>query len=215
MGSVVEIVHEGRISRFVLQPVERKALHGFKHRVALDENGQKCHSALLSRDGRFLLPAGSTAETYLDANGEAVKRSELVAVDADGNPLPTLPATTARPQTVEGPITLDDFLGHVVTRVYALEAETLDPALEAELHAGAVFRVPYRPRPAHTETPVFLLANEHGVFIVQAEPCQFDFLGLEQTVSEADAFDDSEADLDEDDDEFAFDLDLEADHAVA
>ncbi len=205
MANAIEIVHEGRISRFTLRPIERKTLHGFKQRVALDENGQECHSALLSRDGRFLLPAGSTAETYFDANGEAVKRSELVAVDADGNPLPTLLTTTGQPQSIEGPIALDDFLGHVVTRVYALEAETLDPALEARLRAGGIFRVPYRPRPAHTETPVFLLANENGIFLVQAEPCNFDFVGLEQSVSEADEQDEVDGDFSEDE-EFAFGL---------
>ena len=84
----------------------------------------------------------------------------------------------------------------------------------AGLRASAIFRVPYRTRPARAETPAFLLANENGIFLIHAEPCNFDFVGLEQTVSEADALDDSEADLDEDD-EFVFDLDLEADHAVA
>ena len=214
MGSVVEIVHEGRASRFALRPVERKALHGFKRRVALDEKGNDCASALLTRDRNFLLPAGSTAEAYLDVGGDVVKRSDLLAMNADGNPLPTLPATSGRPQVIEGPIALDDFLGHFVTRVYVLEAEALDPVLESKLRTGAIFRIPYRPRATTSDTPAFLLANENGVFLVQAESRCFDFVGLEQTVSDADALDESDAGFNEDD-EFSFDLDWEADHAVA
>lgn len=107
---------------------------------------------------------------------------------------------------------LEEFLGHVVTKVYALEAETLDPALDAALRAGAIFPVPFRPRASHAETPAFLLANEHGIFLVQTEPCHFNFVGLEQSVSETDAQDESDADFSEDD---GFAFDLEADHAVA
>ena len=212
MGNAVEIVHEGRVSRFVLRPVERKTLHGFKRRIALDEHGHECSSALLTHDGRFLLPAGSTADAYLDVDGDAVKRNELVAVDMDGNPLPVLPATAGRQQTVEGSIALDDFLGHVATKVYVLEAETLGPSLDAALRNGAIFSIPYRPRASHTETPAFLLANDDGVFLVQAERCDFEFVGLEQAVSEMDGEWD---DADVDGGEFAFDLDLEADYAGA
>ena len=211
MASVVEIVHDGRISRFVLRLVERKNLHGCKRRLALDEHGNECASALLTRDGRFLLPAGSTAETYLDTNGDGVKRNELVAVDEGGKPLPTLPTTSDRPQAIEGPIALDDFLGHVVTRVYAVEGENLDATLEKKLRTGTILRIPFQPRPTTIDTPAFLLANDDGVFLVQAELCNFDFVGLEQTVSDADALDESDVGFNEDD-EYTFDL--EANHAV-
>jgi hypothetical protein len=214
MSQSIDINYCGRVSRFVLRPVERESLHGFKRRVALDEQGNECSSALLTRDGRSILSAGSTAETYLDPNGDAVKRSELVAVDVDGKPLPTLTATLGRPQAIEGAIDLDEFLDHVVTRVYALEAETFEPLLDKALRGGAIYRVPFRPRASHTDTPAFLLANDHGVFLVQAEICNFDFVGLEQMVSDADALDESDAEFSEDD-EFAFDLEWEADHAVA
>ena len=212
MANAVEIVHEGRVSHFALRPVERKTLHGFKRRVAMDERGNECGSALLTRDGRFLLPAGSTAEAYLDTGDNVVKRNELVAVNADGKPLPTLPATTGRPQAIEQIVTPEDFLDHVVLRVYALEPETLDPVLEKKLRGGTIFRIPYRPRASHSETPTFLLANEHGIFLIQAEPCRFDFVGLDQTLSEMDGeWGEGEADGDE----FAFELDWGSDHALA
>jgi hypothetical protein len=212
MTQSIDINYGGRVSRFTLTLIDRKRLHGFKRRIALDEQGIECNSALLTRDGRFLLSAGSTADAYLDANGDVVQRGDLVAVDAEGKPLPTLLATAGRSQPVEETATLEDFLNHVVTRVYLLEIETLGAVLEKELRAGTIFQIPFRARASHTETPAFLLANDDGIFLVQAEACHFDFVGLEQTVSDVDALDESDAGFDEDD-EFIFDLEVE--HAVA
>lgn len=197
-------------SCFAMQVIDRKRLHGFKRRIALDENGNECTTAHLTRDGRFLLGSGCTADIYINDDGDAINRSELVTVDADGKPLPTLPATLGRTQAIEGPVALDDFLSHIVTKVYALESETLDPALEQALRDGTIFRVPFRPRATHIETPAFLLVNKNGAFLMQAEPCNFDFVGLEQAASEEQAeWDNLEGD------EFDFDLDWEADYAAS
>ena len=212
MSQAIDIIYKGCASRFSMKSIDRKCLHGFTQRVALDEKGNECSSVLLTRDVGFLLPAGSTTDTYLDVHGDTVKKSELVAVDSDGKPLRTLLATVERSQTIEGPIAMEEFLGHVVTKVYMLEAEALDLVLHKALSAGAIFRVPFRPRPTHTETPAFLLSSEHGVFLAQAEPCGFEFVGLEHAMSDADG---EYEDTDVESDEFSFNLDWEADHAAA
>ena len=214
MSPAIAVTYRGHASRFSLTAIDHKTLHGFKRRIALDEQGQECATALLTREGSFLLPAGATGDVYLDAAGDTVKKSELVAVDAKGTPLPTLLATLERPQAIEGPITLEAFLNHVAVKVYALEAEALDAMLEEALRAGAIFRVPFRPRATHAETPAFLLANEHGVFLVQGEPCHFEFVGLEQQVSEGDEEHEDE-EMAHDEGEFSFERDWEAAHAVA
>jgi len=212
MTQSIDINYGGRVSRFTLTLIDRKRLHGFKRRIALDEQGIECNSALLTRDGRFLLSAGSTADAYLDANGDVVQRGDLVAVDAEGKPLPTLLATAGRPQPVEETATLEDFLNHVVTRVYLLETETLGAVLEKELRAGTIFHISFRARASHTETPAFLLANDDGIFLVQAEACHFDFVGLEQAIAETD----NEWEAEETDgDAFAIEMDWEIEHAVA
>jgi len=208
MSRNIDIRYRGRDSRFRLMPLDRKRLHGFKRRIALDENGDECTTAHLTRDGRFLLGAGCTADLYINDEGDTINRSERVAVDADGKLLPTLPATSDRTQAINDPVALDDILNHVVTKVYALDVDSLDPTLEQALRAGAIFRVPYRPRSTYAEPPAFLLANENGVFLMQAEACNFDFVGLEQEVSVKDW-------ADETDDEFDFDLNWEAEHAAS
>ncbi len=210
MTRSIGIGYRGGTSRFGLTPIDRKRLHGFKRRIALDENGQECASAHLTRDGRFLLGAGCTADIYITDDGEVVNRSELIAVDATGKPLKKLSATVGRTETIKESVPLDYFLGHIATKVHALEAETLDTTLEKALHDGAIFRVPYRPRATYTDTPAFLLANENGIFLVQAEACPFDFVGLEQTISEVE----NEWAEEREDTEFNFELDWRNDHAL-
>ena len=207
MSRTIDISYKGRASCFRLTPLDRKRLHGFKKRIALDENGDECTTAHLTRDGRFLLGSGSTADLYINDDGDAINRSELVVVDADGKPMPRLSSTLNRRQDVEQ-VKLDDFLSHVVTKVYALESEALDPALEHALRDGIIFRMSYRPRATHTDTPAFLLANEDGVFLMQNEICNYDFVGLGQEVPE-------EEWADETNDEFDFDLEWEVDHAAS
>ena len=65
MGSAVEIVHESRVSRFILTPIERKTLHGFKRRMALDETGNEC--------ARFELHRGDA--------GRALEAAEVLVED--------------------------------------------------------------------------------------------------------------------------------------
>ena len=209
MTRSLDIGYRGGTSRFRLLSIDRKKLHGFKKRIALDENGNECASAHLTRDGRFLLGAGSTSDLYINDKGDAVRRSELVAVDETGKPLKKFLATVDRTELLENPCKLEDLLNHIVTQVHALEAETLDPLLEKALHDGAIFRVPYRPRAMYTDSPAFLLANQHGIFLVRTEDCSFDFVGLEQTISEVEAeWDDGE------DEEFDFEIDWRNDHAL-
>ncbi len=211
MSRAIEVVYKGRATRFSPILIDRKRLHGFKRKIALDENGDECVSGLLTRDGNSLLLAGSTSETYLDANGDAINRSELVPVDATGKTLPVLPSTLDRTQTISEPVEPDEFLGCVVTKAYALEAESLDDTLHNTLRDGAVFRISFRPRASHTETPAFLLANNHGTFLIQAEPCCFEFVGLDQNLSDIEVEFGDEVDADE----FSFEDGWEADHAIA
>ncbi len=212
MTRIIEISHEECVSRFALVPIDRKRLHGFKRRIAVDESDYECGSAHLTRDGRFFLGAGCTSALYVNEDGDTINRNDLAAVDSERKPLSTLPVTTGHPQAAKEVASPEDFLDHVVIRVYALEAEALDPVLESKLRAGDILRISYRPRVGHMENPAFLLANEQGIFLVQAEACRFEYVGLEQTISETDgAWEDADADGDE----FGFELDWGADHAVA
>lgn len=178
MTLILEVdVPTGR-SALSLMPVDRTVLRRHR-RVALDTQGRVCQTAWRTWDGVHVLP-GALADGYEDPDGATVPRGEVVATDAQGCPLRQLPATAGRPQRLEGPVLPDDLLAHVVTKVYAVTAHHLDPTLRHSLGQGDIYRVAFRPRPSTSDPPAFLLANAHGIFLLQTAPCRLDWLTHEQ-----------------------------------
>jgi hypothetical protein len=199
MAAYVEVNYQGQPSRFALTAIDRKRLHGYTKKMALDADGNECAAAHLTRDGRFLLTAGSTADLYINNEGDSVPRTDLVPVDCDGRALETLVPTTGQSQEAEGPVTPEEMLSCVVLKAYALTPESIAPALQSALARGAIFKVPYRPRKTTQDTMTFLLANKSSYLLVQAEPCGFEFVGPEQLPMETDVG------ADDQNDEFDFD----------
>jgi len=199
MAAYLEVTYQGQPSRLALTSVDRKRLHGFTKRLALDADGNECATAHLTRDGRFLLMRGSTADLYTNERGDSVQRDDLMPLDADGRALETLAPTTGRPQEVEGPIAPDEFLDQVAVKAYALVPESLSPALLSALASGAIFKVAYRPRKTTQKTSAFIFANDAGLFLVQAQSCGFEFVGPEQIPIGTEAWENDQ------DDEFDFD----------
>jgi len=180
MTLILEVdVPTGR-SALLLTPVDRSVLRRHR-RVALDAQGRACRTAWRTWDGVPVLP-GALADGYEDPDGATVPRGDVVATDAQGRPLRQLPATAGRPQRLEGPVPLDDLLAHAVTKVYAVTAHHLDPALRQSLGQGDIYRIAFRPRPSTSDPPAFLLANAHGIFLLQTAPCRLDWLTREQRV---------------------------------
>ena len=194
----LDLTYQGQPVRFAKTEVDRTRLYGLRKLIALDAQGRECPSALLTRDGRYVLLTGSTADIYVNECGDVVARRELVAVHDANAPLSTVPPTVNDPLEILGPLAACDLLDYAVIRVHSLQPVAVPAKLAQALGAGSVFRVPYRSRPGTTETPAFLLAGDAGAFLIQAEPHAFDFVGPEQPLL-------PENDPDEDDiDAFAF-----------
>jgi hypothetical protein len=193
MPILVEIDHQGARSTLLVTPLERMRPRQAR-RVAVDAQGRPCRAVWQTWDGLALLPGG-VAQGYEGPDGGTVPRADVVATDAAGQPLRVLPATPHCPQRLEGPVPVDELLAHVVTRVYGVTAERLDPALRHALQQGDIYRVPFRPRAGTGDAPAFLLANAHGLFLLQAAPCRLEWITRAQGVA-ADADDDEELDED-------------------
>ena len=195
----LEIRFQGRPSKFALQPIDRKGLYGYRRRIALDSQGRECATAHLTRDGLFLLPAGSTAHVYVDGERNTVERSEL-ATGRGGS-------GDGKGMAIEGPVPAAEFLDHVVRKAYLLHPKLVDPRLLEALQRGEIFRMPLESG-STTDTVSFLFANKHGAFLVHTEPCGFEFIELAQTADER--LDSTEDDLVDaaagTDDAFTFDF---------
>jgi len=197
MAAYLDVTYQGQPSRLALTAIDRKRLHGFTKRVALDADGNECATAHLTRDGRALLMRGSTADLYTNERGDSVPRADLIPIDGDGRALKILAPTTGRLQEMEGPVTPGEILDHVAMKAYALAPEILAPGLQSALASGTIFRVAYRPRKTTQQTSAFIFANDAGIFLVQAQPCGFEFVGPGQVPVGTDGW--------ADDDEFDFD----------
>lgn len=194
----IEIMFEGNSCRFSMNLIDRKKLYGFRKRIAFDENDEECSTALLTKDGRFLLPSGSTAGLYVNDTGDAVERNELVAVDCEGDRLPEHIAGSEQRSRIEGPVAAEELLNCTVQKVYELSPQTLDPSLECSLAEGNIFLM--SGHRGGGEQPAFLLANTKGIFLLATRPCRFEFVSLDQPIADTEDEDELEAD------DFSFDF---------
>jgi len=192
MPILVEIEHRDARSTLLVTPLERLRPRQAR-RVACDAQGRPCRAVWQTWDG-LALPPGGVAQGYEGPDGSSVPRADVVATDAAGQPLRVHPATTRRPQRLEGPVPVDELLAHIVIKVYGVTAERLDPALRHALQQGEIYRVPFRPRAGTSDVPAFLLSNAAGIFLLQAAPCRFEWVTRAQVVP----VDDDDEELDED-----------------
>ena len=190
MGRKIDIAYQGNILRIALHRVDRSRLYGYSRRIGLDAKGRECASALLTRDGRHVLGSGSTAGLYLDEKGDIAAREDLARANEHEQPVIFNKVGLDGPLELAGPVPAEALLECVVTAVYEVDASDLDSTLGSSLSHGDIYQAPNQG---------FLLANEHGVFLLATKPAGFDFVGRDRRIV-----------FEEDDDNEYDDLDFEA-----
>ena len=170
MERTLEVACEGTASSFAISKLSRATLYGSKRRVPVDAEGRPCRAAALTRDGRFLLPPGSTATLYLDNEGNAVERAEITSAgkhqDAQRNGGQPEAATAA------------EVLDCAIRQVYALTPVAIGEPLEGLLTATGMCRLPSDP--AFAGAARFLVKNDAGYFLLVGERSGFGFVGPDQ-----------------------------------
>lgn len=183
-------------SELPITRLTREKLYGKKRRVIVDDEGEECVSAMLTRDGAALLPSGTTAYLYVDDNDDVVERRDLEAVDAEGNPMESVESTLGV-EVDATPVEPERVLEHVVSAVYQIDVEGIADSLMAALEDGQVFEFRFNYRKGFEDWPAFLLQNSEGVFCLVCEEAAFDMLRREEELP------------DEEDDEDPFEDDLD------
>ena len=196
MARTIVVNFDGETSEFGLTRVQRDKIYGKKRRVVVDENGEDCVSASLTRDGATLLPSGSIASVYLNDQFEVCGRSDLVAVDTAGEEVATVDSTLGVETPLNGPIDPSRVLDFTSKAVYELDPQTLSEALAEGLEAGKIYETRFNYRKGFEDAPAFLLQNDEGIFALVGEDAEFDFLYPDVQ----DTFDDDEEDPFDDDD---------------
>lgn len=188
---------------FKFARVDRAKLYGRKERVILDENGDRCVPAYLTADGAALVPPGGTAHIYVDEKFDTIERSELAAVDAEGEPLVSSPSTLGVAQELV-PARPERVLDHVIQSVYQLDSEAFGERLKKALADGEMFETVYNYREGYDPDALFLLENDEGVFALVARETGFEMLRREADSEEAADTGEPEEDELDDDLDFAF-----------
>jgi hypothetical protein len=169
MERVLEVTCGGAASRFTARKLSRASLYGSKRRVPVDVEGRPCQTAALTRDGRFLLPKGSTATLYLDPEGDMVERAELRSAGKS-----QVEEQDAQPASAEAA----DVLDCTARQVYGLTPVAISESLEALLAPTGICRLPNKP--GSPGTTRFLVKNDTGYFLLVGEPSGFEFAGPDQ-----------------------------------
>ena len=168
MERVLEVTCSGAASRFTIRRLSRASLYGSKRRVPVDGEGRECKAAVLTRDGRFLLPPGTTATLCLDDHGDAVERGELRAARTGQDV-----ASAPEPQSAEAANLLDC----IVRQVYALAPVAVSGRLDGLLAATGLCRLDAGDDGGEVR---FLVKNAAGYFLMIGEPSGFCLVGPDQ-----------------------------------
>jgi len=173
MSQKIDISFQGSISRIALHRIDRARLYGSTRRIGLDGKGRECTSALLTRDGKYVMGPGSTAGMYLNKGCDVIAREDLARMDEHGQPVISNKVEPDGPHELAGPVPMEALLECAVTAVYEVDISEIDSTLAASLSRGDIYHAPNRG---------FLLANEYGVFLLATERVRFDFIGHDQQI---------------------------------
>lgn len=176
MPKGIVVAHNGSVSSFQIEKVERAKIYGVRRRLAVDQKGRTCVRAALTDDGQVLLRAGMTAQGWFDTDGRQIEQKDIGAEDEDGKPLDLIPSTLGAEQPLEGPIAATEVLDLSLTAVYRIAPEQLDDALAASLAAGELWRFPFNYRPDYRSETGYLVQNADGIFALVGVPAPAEFL---------------------------------------
>lgn len=176
MAKPVVVSHLGATSSFQFSKLERQKLYGSRRRIPVDAQGGTCTRAALTDDGAVLISAGMIAQGWFDPDGRQVETRDIGAQAPDGSPLSPAPSTLGEVQELIGPLPATELLDLAISSVYQLHPETLAPQLEASLSAGELWRCSFNYRSDFRAETGYLVANEHGHFLLVGVPVEQRFL---------------------------------------
>jgi hypothetical protein len=171
---------------FSLNKIDRSKLYGYKELEVLDEQGRRCELATLAGDGHTVIGRGGSSFAQLTADGEWCDKSELKAVNADGQEIQPVASSFSAPVALAETTTVNDYLQHNIRLVYQLDAESDAAPIREQLAQGAIYKFPYSYRGGLEADAGFLLeAADGNVFLAVGSPTRVEFVGLaEVTVIE-------------------------------
>ena len=95
--------------------IDRKKLYGWTETLALDDHGNECKLVNTDETGTYIIPKGGTGLGILSQDGKWVNRSQLQALNQDGEPAETFPSSFSVTIKLEQKVTPEEYLNHSIT----------------------------------------------------------------------------------------------------
>ena len=169
---------------YSLSPIKlnRKKLYGWKEVVPYDQNNEECQVYSIDERGIFIVPKGGSSLGMIDDQGKWVDKSELTAVDDDGNPVEIVPSSFSGPIALKKTTTIEDFLDHSITSVYSLAGEEECPDfVNAIKAANGLYTFVFNWRDDYEGDPAFIIESDGNLYVLVGKKNELDFLSLPQT----------------------------------
>ena len=184
---------------FAAAPVklERKKLYGWSSLVATDRDGRICTAAYISPEDSLMIPSGAAKLATVDENGLIAKKSDLVAYDAEGKVLESVPSSFEAPIELTATATEEQFLDHEWSSVYQIQ----NPAL-VEAVGDRIFTFPFSYSGGTSLQDGFLMNCPAGLFLFAGTPVDF----VPVSLAEEAVIDECEEEAVEDIDELDFSM---------
>ena len=184
---------------FAAAPVklDRKKLYGWSSLVATDRDGRICTTAYISPEDSLMIPSGAAKLATVDEKGLIVKKSDLVAFDADGKALESYPSSFGAPIELSQTATEEQFLDHEWASVYQIQNPELATAV-----GNKIFTFPFSYSGGTTLQEGFLMNCPAGLFLFAGTPVDFTPVSL----AEEAVIDECEEETVEDIDELDFSM---------
>jgi hypothetical protein len=165
---------------FLLEPVklDRKKLYGWVDKEMHDGEGNLCSPAILDDTSMKIIPGGDIAQAILTEEGEWVSRSELSAVDSEGNPVDLVPSSFDGTIELKDTVTLEEYLDHVIKNVYTFTGDDENEMVKL-LENGTIYTFLFNYRADYEGTPGFLIENDGEIFLTIGNKINIDYMSQE------------------------------------
>jgi hypothetical protein len=164
-----------------LVKIDREKLYGAIEIEAFDEKGNEASLKVLAADGQTLIDKGGTALVTVNEKGSSVSRTELKAVDSDGEEVEVVSSSFGEPNVLST-ATSDDYLAQIVKSVYLVqpfEGSELD-FLQDHLADNRIYKFPFSYRGGTEHDNAFLVGQKKDAFMVVGRQAELQFVKLNQ-----------------------------------
>lgn len=175
--------------------LNRDKVYGWVDRLYFDAQERECSFVTLLDDGRTMVDTGGVALKSLDADGNEIDKSTLVARLAEGGEAPQHDSVFDGDNVLSTAKGLPDYLAMDVKNVYQLEIDAAQmAALQPLLDEHKVLYLPFSYRAGYSNDDAFLLGQGEHAFIVVGRINEFVWSSLEVVADLTDGGDEDSAD---------------------